>query len=171
MCPVRSGSLPGTPFWVARGFSSAWRAGLRCLFPAVCEQSSAGQKGGRFTPAGGCGGGLERWSELEYVPKSGSGKAVLAEPSSLLHTLPLQEPSGHHSPCSGAGLWHNVHGVCWHTGSEPRRPLLLAMHGHSSGVCALPHPLPGWSIPGLAGAVQAACGKPQGELKAWAGRA
>lgn len=119
---------------------------------------------------------MERWSELEYVLKSGARKAVFAESGSLLHTLPLQEPSGCHSPCSSAGLWHNMH---WcvpahrHGASQIITLVPLATHSHrsSSGAPCLVLSLAGvcpscWSVPGLAGAAQAARGKPQSELKA-----
>lgn len=107
------------------------------------------EKGERFAPAEGCGGGLERGSELEYVLKSGARKAVLVESSSLLHTLPLQEASGCHSPCSSAGLWHNMHrcvsahrrGASQTIAPSPR--LCTATGAAAVVVCTLPDPLPG----------------------------
>lgn len=101
------------------------------------------EKGERFAPAGGCGGGLERGSELEYVLKSGARKAVLVESSSLLQTLPLQEASECHSPCSSAGLWHNMHRcVLAHRRGASQTIALnpLAVHSHRSSSGGGVHP-------------------------------
>lgn len=94
----------------------------------------------------------ERWSELEDVPESGTCKAVLAGSSSPLHTLLLQEPSGYHSPCSGAGLWHNVHWCVLarrHGASQPSSsaPWPFTATGAVAMGGTLPDPLPGRGLP------------------------